>query len=184
MSTHSKVIARTDTYTHRHTDRQTDRQTDTHTHTYWHTHIHDENITSTAYVGGKNSSNLCIKNWIENVTQSKMFVHRINNLCSHFVLLLPIWVFSKLQMNFQIRQILSNLPKLPNSLKVKIPLKVSKFTISNCISFWNTLNVQVQSWVLGVKCKHFIKFWQICQIHLGKTQLKLNEKREDLWQRP
>ena len=36
MSTGSKVIARTD----RHTDRQTDR--------------HDENITSTAYAGGKN----------------------------------------------------------------------------------------------------------------------------------
>ena len=35
MSTHSKVIA------------QTDRQT----------HRHDENITSTAYVGGKNGSN-------------------------------------------------------------------------------------------------------------------------------
>ena len=38
MSTHSKVIAQTDT----------DRQTDTHTHR------HDENIASTAYVGGNN----------------------------------------------------------------------------------------------------------------------------------
>ena len=37
MSTHSKVIA------------QTDRQTHTHTHT----HTHDENITSTAFAGGK-----------------------------------------------------------------------------------------------------------------------------------
>ena len=40
MSTHSKVIART--------DRQTDRYTQTHTYT----HTHDENITSTAYAGG------------------------------------------------------------------------------------------------------------------------------------
>ena len=40
MSTHSKVIARTERQTHRQTDRQT------------HTHRHDENITSTAYAGG------------------------------------------------------------------------------------------------------------------------------------
>ena len=40
MSTHSKVIARTDRHAHKHT------------HTY--THTHDENITSTAYAGGKN----------------------------------------------------------------------------------------------------------------------------------
>ena len=44
MLTHSKVIAQKDTHTNTH--RQTDRQTDTHTHR------HDENITSTAYVGG------------------------------------------------------------------------------------------------------------------------------------
>ena len=29
MSTHSKVIAQTDTHTHKHTDRRTDRHTDT-----------------------------------------------------------------------------------------------------------------------------------------------------------
>ena len=42
MSTHSKVIAKTDTHTHTQTDRWTDR----------HTHRHDESITSTTYVGG------------------------------------------------------------------------------------------------------------------------------------
>ena len=42
MSTPSKVIA------------QKDRQTDTHTQT----HGHDENITSTAYAGGKNNSEM------------------------------------------------------------------------------------------------------------------------------
>ena len=48
MSTHSKVIARTDRQTHTQTHRHTDRQTDTHTHT----HRHDKNITPTAYAGG------------------------------------------------------------------------------------------------------------------------------------
>ena len=38
-STHSKVIACTDTQTHRHTDRQT------HTHTHTHTHTQYEDIT-------------------------------------------------------------------------------------------------------------------------------------------
>ena len=42
MSTHSKVIARTE------------RERDTHTQT----HRHDENITSTAYAGGKNEQKM------------------------------------------------------------------------------------------------------------------------------
>ena len=46
MSTHSKVIAQTDTHTHTH--RQTDR----------HTHTHDENITSTAYAGGNDQGTI------------------------------------------------------------------------------------------------------------------------------
>ena len=40
MSTASKVIAQTDTHRH------------THRHTCTHSHMRDENITSTAYVGG------------------------------------------------------------------------------------------------------------------------------------
>ena len=46
MSTHSKVIAQTDT--------QMDIQTDTDGHTHRHTND-DENITSTAYAGGDNT---------------------------------------------------------------------------------------------------------------------------------
>ena len=41
----------------------------------------------------------------------------------------------------QIRHICLILPNLPNSLKIQIQLNVSKLTIWNCISFWNTLNV-------------------------------------------
>ena len=48
-STGSKVIERTDKHTDRQTDRQADRQTDTHRHC--------ENMTSTAYAGGKKKLN-------------------------------------------------------------------------------------------------------------------------------
>ena len=34
---------------------------------------------------------------------------------------------------------LTNLPILPNFVKIKNPLKVLKFNFSNFISFWNTL---------------------------------------------
>ena len=36
---------------------------------------------------------------------------------------------------------LPNLPILPNFVKIKNPLKILKFKISNFISFWNTLTL-------------------------------------------
>ena len=63
MSTGSKVIA------------QTGRQTDT--HTYTHTHRHDENITCTAYAGGKYQEKLTWKTAPDTVRRGLKLSHTL-----------------------------------------------------------------------------------------------------------
>ena len=82
MSTASKVIAWTDRQTHTHT--QTCTQTHRHTHRHTHTHRgsqtnrHDENITSTAYLGGNKVSMSTASKfiaWTERQTDRQTHTH-------------------------------------------------------------------------------------------------------------
>ena len=72
MSTGSNVIARTD------------RQTETQTHTDTQTHRQDENITSTAYMGGNNED--CVINVKGTFISGRRFFICLNHFKSiHFV---------------------------------------------------------------------------------------------------